>query len=115
VERRVGIGFVRPWTVRPVSGVWARVDSRPVPPAFRAFVRLVEAGRLADRLFFADFLADFLDAFAERAEVRFFGALPRRDGAFFRVGAAFFLTGPFLPRVAFRAAFFAIVGLLSPA
>jgi hypothetical protein len=32
VDRRVGIGLVRPFTDRPVSGVCARVDSRPEPP-----------------------------------------------------------------------------------
>ena len=32
VERRVRIGLVRPFTVRPVSGVWERLSSRPVPP-----------------------------------------------------------------------------------
>jgi hypothetical protein len=35
VERRVGIGLVGPLRVRPVSGVWARVSSRPVPPTRR--------------------------------------------------------------------------------
>src|SRR5688500_9462730 len=33
------MGFVRPLTVRPVSGVWARVSSLPVPP--RRFVAVV--------------------------------------------------------------------------
>src|SRR5258708_18063396 len=37
VDRFVGIGLVRPVTVRPVAGVWDSVDSRPVPPA-RFFV-----------------------------------------------------------------------------
>jgi predicted RNA-binding protein with RPS1 domain len=32
VERLVGWGFVGPGRVRPVSGVWASVSSRPVPP-----------------------------------------------------------------------------------
>ena len=32
VDRRVGMGFVRPLTVRPVAGVWASRLSRPVPP-----------------------------------------------------------------------------------
>src|SRR5205823_8814324 len=36
VDRRVGIGFVIPRTERPVSGVWASVSSRPVPPRERA-------------------------------------------------------------------------------
>ena len=32
VDRLVGIGLVRPFTDRPVSGVCASVSSRPVPP-----------------------------------------------------------------------------------
>jgi hypothetical protein len=32
VERLVGMGLVGPRRRRPVSGVWASVDSRPVPP-----------------------------------------------------------------------------------
>src|SRR5829696_3755681 len=35
VDRFVSIGLVRPVTVRPLSGVWSRVDSRPVPPCRR--------------------------------------------------------------------------------
>jgi len=38
VERLVGNGLVRPRVVRPVSGVWARVSSRPVPPALSLVV-----------------------------------------------------------------------------
>jgi len=45
VERFVGMGFVGPRTERPVSGVWSRVASRPVPPLFGRFG---EAGRRAD-------------------------------------------------------------------
>jgi len=45
VERLVAIGFVRPFTERPVSGVWSSVSSRPLPPClglaalFRAGLR----------------------------------------------------------------------------
>jgi hypothetical protein len=53
VERRVAIGLVRPFTERPVSGVWLRVSSLPVPPLrgrpaalFAAF--FFDAGLLRD-------------------------------------------------------------------
>jgi hypothetical protein len=58
----VGIGLVRPLTVRPVSGVWSRVDSRPVPPSRRfgaAFLALLRALFGAGR---ATFRAGFLAA-----------------------------------------------------
>jgi hypothetical protein len=42
-------------------------------------------------------------------------ALARREAGFFRFGAAFLFDEAFLPPCAFRAAFFAIVGLLPPA
>jgi hypothetical protein len=38
VDRFVGIGFVRPLTVRPVLGVWASVLSRPEPPFLAVFL-----------------------------------------------------------------------------
>jgi hypothetical protein len=74
VERIVRIGFVRPLTVRPVSGVCARSRSRPVPPTFAAFDRFGEAGAL-----FA-----FVDRFGEAG-----AAFPVVDR--FREGSAFAL------------------------
>ena len=91
VDRRVAMGLVRPFTVRPVSGVWARVDSRPLPPrarlppfaavfrepagladAFRLAAALVEAAlRVVPRLdvlrLFADALVEALFAVVLRA------------------------------------------------
>jgi len=59
VDRFVGIGFVGPWTVRPVRGVCASSSSRPVPPSRLAggfvfvlvFVRGLAAARRAARGF----------------------------------------------------------------
>src|SRR3990172_2993991 len=45
VEGFVGIGFVRPLTLRPVSGVCASSLSRPVPPA----LSFVEGPALSER------------------------------------------------------------------
>jgi len=45
VDRFVGIGLVRPLTVRPASGVCASSLSRPVPPALGLTV--FDRGRLA--------------------------------------------------------------------
>ena len=64
VERFVGIGFVRPFTDRPASGVCASVSSRPDPPrrtGFRAFVAFAFA--LFTPAFAAFFLAGFVTAF----------------------------------------------------
>ena len=48
----MGIGLVRPRTLRPVSGVWSRVLSRPVPPAFaRGFASEGRRGKLVARGF----------------------------------------------------------------
>src|SRR6185436_7243822 len=108
VERRVGMGLVRPCTVRPVAGVWANVDSRPVPPRFLAlgFGLLALALALGLGLGRLAFFGPFFRA------VR---ALGRRVGAFFRLGAtAFFLEDAFLPLFALRAAFFAMWGSCRP-
>jgi hypothetical protein len=67
VDRRVGIGLVRPFTVRPARGVWARVRSRPV--FARLFApRFDEAGLVAF-LAFDDVLGACVRA-ALRLEVR---------------------------------------------
>jgi hypothetical protein len=116
VDRLVGIGFVRPRTDRPVSGVWARVDSRPFPPAFARF-----AGFGAAFAFRAGAFRDLAFGFFEA-----FLGIERRFGAadlflvffvffdFFDFGGAGLrLFGEaFLRFTAFalRAAFFAIVG-----
>jgi len=88
----VGIGFVRPRTVRPASGVCARSCSRPVPPALRdadaaGRFELFFTGRFGFRArfaaavrlagcggFFADFRGAFFRAFTGPAAPR---RLPR--------------------------------------
>ena len=68
VDRRVRIGFVRPFTVRPVSGVCDRVSSRPLPPARRGLAGRVLRGEGA----------------SERGFCRVDGTFPR-DRGFWRV------------------------------
>ncbi len=92
VERLVGIGLVRPVTLRPVAGVCASVDSRPVPPrrffrepVFAAARGAALFGRLAleavDRRFGADALLDLAAGFFVRFFVaRFFCAFALRAG-----------------------------------
>ncbi len=115
VERLVGNGLVRPWTLRPVSGVCARVRSRPLPPRAAAFFA---AGRLLAGEVFLAAEPEAFEVFAGRlrppalaravdvdreaeerglaagrrlAVFRAFGAV-RRAGAFFR--AAVFVRRP---------------------
>ena len=103
VERRVGIGLVRPRTLRPVSGVWSKVLSRPVPPTFARVLAvelrrarpefcLVDAPRRAE-VAFADLtgLLVFFDAFFFVA--RFTAGFRELALAAFRAGAAFRLPG----------------------
>jgi hypothetical protein len=94
VERFVGIGLVGPRLVRPASGVWARVSSRPVPPrfdallAFRAGAAFFAAPRFAAVRFGAvRFAAAFLRAGATPFFAAFF-SLPGRGGLVARFRAA---------------------------
>jgi hypothetical protein len=92
VDRFVGIGLVRPVTLRPVAGVCASVDSRPVPPRrffgepfFAAARDAALFGRLAleavDRRFGADALLDLAAGFFVRFVIgRFFCAFALRAG-----------------------------------
>src|SRR5262245_16926459 len=84
VERFVGIGFVRPFTERPVSGVWASVFSRPVPPTlgFGEAARLRAAGRAVFRVFFVVFFVAV--AFRRAAGDDFVAVALRRVVATFR-------------------------------
>src|SRR4029079_3888157 len=90
-------GLVRPRTERPACGVWARVDSRPVPPSFAR-----DCAARVGEAFFLDFCA----------EDRLFGAADLFCVAFFFAGRAGFraLVEPLLPffGAALRGAFFAI-------
>lgn len=113
VERRVRIGLVRPFTVRPVLGVWARVSSRPLPPALRrlaAFAGLRAVFRAAGRDVLRE--ADVFRAFAafRRAEGlapsepvfrRAEGRLPGRGGlvAFLRFAFPFGVLAPAVLRL----------------
>jgi hypothetical protein len=115
VERFVGMGFVRPRTERPVSGVWSSVASRPVPPALAAR-RFGEASRLpafsgrrADRRAAARFprpgaarrVRAVLAVVLFRAAERRFGATDLFRRPDFR--AAFLRFGDFAFRVGFLA------------
>ena len=116
VERRVGRGLVGPCRVRPVSGVWARFSSRPVPPrraAGRAGAVRFAAGRAgrAERVFLAgaETLAFFAvalrtTAFFRAGATAFFRATDFFRGAVLRAGAVFFRLAVFFrPAVVFRA------------
>ncbi|HXG56811.1 MAG TPA: hypothetical protein VNJ03_15645 [Vicinamibacterales bacterium] len=66
MDRFVGIGLVRPDTVRPVSGVWASSLSRPDPPrlaAGLAFFVICFAGRRVALVVLAVFLTGRLAVF----------------------------------------------------
>jgi len=122
VDRRVGIGLVRPFTVRPVSGVWARVDSRPVPPraaldppprfrdvavAFRARLRVADAFRVAAPLVAPALrvdprFGDVLRRLAEALRADPFFAVVVRAGRFL-AGLADFRVFARFPAVCFRA------------
>src|SRR6267378_2446505 len=69
VDRLVGIGLVRPWTLRPVAGVCDRVDSRPVPPTRRVVLALARTCRALPRA-----VADLLGLLALDAAERLVGA-----------------------------------------
>jgi hypothetical protein len=121
VERFVGMGLVRPVTERPVAGVWARVDSRPVPPsrpvrfflgAFFFGAGLAFALEEAEAAFLAAgrlFLA--IGRLALAAVERRFGADALFALAAFR-GAARLTAFPF-EVLAFRTGFLAIADSLS--
>jgi hypothetical protein len=55
VERLVAIGFVRPFTLRPVSGVCESVSSRPAVARRDVWARFGEAGLFARRVVRARF------------------------------------------------------------
>lgn len=97
VERMVRIGFVGPLTERPLSGVWARSRSRPVPPS--------RGRRLLAALFrlFADPLADFAAVFLDFAE-----AFLDFAAVFLDVGAAFLVLDA-ARRAVLRLAAFAVL------
>jgi hypothetical protein len=134
VDRFVGMGFVGPFTLRPVSGVCESVSSRPLPPSrgfgfgFGAVAfpsmpgrRVDAAARFGEALFTAEvrretgFALAFLDAERPAAGVRFEAALVRADArvpAVFVAGVCFCrFVEPFRAEpAAFRfAAFLAIV------
>jgi hypothetical protein len=102
------MGLVRPRTLRPVAGVCASVDSRPLPPRRAAFglpvglTALRAVGLTALRAADARFLAGAAPDRPFCAADRLFGADDLfRDAGLFR-----------LPGFALRAAFFAIGVLL---
>ena len=105
------MGFVRPRTVRPASGVCARSCSRPVPPALRdaeaaGRFELFFTGRFGLRARLGELLARpfaLLAPFARPAPLARFAAavrLPGRAGFFVDFRGAFFraFTGPAAPR-----------------
>src|SRR6187399_646972 len=111
VDRLVGMGLVLPRTDRPVSGVCARVASRPFPPVLFRFAGFSLAFALGRVLVLGLALAlDFSDLAAFFAVERPFGAadlfLVFLAPCLRLLGEAFLRFTAF----ALRAAFFAIVG-----
>ena len=112
MERRVGIGLVGPRRVRPDSGVWASVSSRPLPPTRLAALCLAVA-RLTDGRLAVLFRLAAGAAFREEAPLARRFTLPARAG----FAAFFFAALPFAVRVpaAFRLAPFLAAAARFPA
>jgi hypothetical protein len=109
----VGIGLVGPRRVRPVSGVWASVSSRPVPPRITTFLaagalvaaaRFTPGRRLAGELFrlaALTFRAGAAFAFAVRFSLRAVG----RFAGLLRFALPFGVLAPAVFRLAATARF----------